>query len=72
MALIVNALADAATCILLWQIGKRLGSERAGVITALRAVAPFSVTFAIGGLETSLVVFLLTLSVWAYLATTLC
>jgi hypothetical protein len=68
IALVLNALADAATCILLWRIGKRLGSERAGVITALLwAVAPYSVTFTIGGLETSVVVFLLTLSVWAYL-----
>lgn len=68
IALVLNALVDAATCILLWQIGKRIGSERAGVITALIwAVAPYSVTFAIGGLETSVVVFLLTLSVWAYL-----
>lgn len=68
IALIVNALADAATCLLLWQIGKRLGSERAGLISALVwAVAPYSVTFAIGGLETSLAVFLLTFTVWAYL-----
>jgi hypothetical protein len=68
IALVVNALADAATCLLLWQIGKKLGSERVGIITALIwAVAPYSVTFAIGGLETSVVVFLLTLTVWAYL-----
>jgi hypothetical protein len=69
LALMVNALADAATCLLLWQIGKRLGSERAGLISALVwAVAPYSVTFSIGGLETSMVVFLLTFTVWAYLA----
>ncbi len=69
IALILNALADAFTCILLWQIGKRLGSERAGVLTALLwAIAPFSVTFAIGGLETSVVVLLLTAAVWAFLA----
>jgi hypothetical protein len=69
IALVVNALADAATCLLLWQIGKKLGSERVGIITAvIWAVAPYSVTFAIGGLETSLVVFLLTLVVWAFLA----
>jgi hypothetical protein len=68
LALVVNALADAATCLLLWQIGKRLGSERSGLIAALVwAVAPYSVTFAIGGLETSVVVFLLAFTVWAYL-----
>jgi hypothetical protein len=68
LALVVNTLADAATCLLLWQIGKRLVSDRSGLIAALVwAVAPYSVTFAIGGLETSMVVFLLTLTVWAYL-----
>ncbi len=78
MALVVNALADAATCLLLWQIGKRLGAEWAGLAAALVwAVAPYSVTFAIGGLETSLYVFLLTGMVAAYLwkkrtLTTLC
>ncbi len=69
LALGVNALADAATCLLLWQIGKRLNSELAGIATALVwAVAPYSVTFAIGGLETSLYVCLLTGAVWAYLS----
>ena len=78
MALVVNALADAATCLLLWQIGRRLGAEWAGLAAALVwAVAPYSVTFAIGGLETSLYVFLLTAMVAAYLwkkrpLTTLC
>jgi len=65
LALLINALADAATALLLWQFGKRLGSERAGVAAALAwAVAPFSVTFAIGGLETSLYVLLLTACVF--------
>jgi len=70
IALVVNALADAATCLLLWQIGKRLGAEWAGLAAALVwAVAPYSVTFAIGGLETSLYVFLLTAMMAAYLWT---
>ena len=61
IAWIFNALTDAATCILLWQIGLRLGSERAGLAAAvIWAVAPYSVTFAIGGMETSLYVLLLT------------
>jgi hypothetical protein len=65
LALLVNALADAGTCLLLWQLGKRLNAERVGIAAALIwAVAPYSVTFAIGGLETSLYVFLLTAAVW--------
>lgn len=69
LALGVNALADATACLLLWQIGKKLNSELAGIATALVwAVAPYSVTFAVGGLETSLYVCLLTAAVWAYLA----
>jgi len=54
LALGLNAAADALTCLLLWRLGKRFGSSRAGgVAGVLWAVAPFSVTFAIGGLETS-------------------
>jgi hypothetical protein len=61
LAMLVNALADAATCLMLWRLGRRLGFERAGLAAALAwAVAPFSVTFAIGGLETSLYVAFLT------------
>lgn len=56
-----NALADAATCFLLIKIGERAGSRTAGCAAALAwAVAPFSVTFAVGGLETSIYVLLLT------------
>jgi 4-amino-4-deoxy-L-arabinose transferase-like glycosyltransferase len=68
ISLIINALADALTCLLLWQIGKRLGSETAGAAAGvIWAVAPFSVTFAIGGLETSLYVMLLTATFYFYL-----
>jgi len=67
IALIVNALADAGTALLLWQLGKRLDFPYAGVGAALIwAIAPFSVTFAIGGLETSVYVLLLTATVYAY------
>jgi len=78
LALYTNALADAITCLLLWQIGKHCGSSRVGLITALVwAIAPFSVTFAIGGLETSVYVLLLTAAMRNYLErrrtlTTLC
>jgi hypothetical protein len=49
-------------------LGRRLGSIRAGLGAALVwAIAPFSVTFAIGGLETSVYVLLLTATVHAHL-----
>jgi arabinofuranosyltransferase len=68
IAMILNAMADAGTCLLLLYLGGRLGSALAGAGAALVwAIAPFSVTFAIGGLETSLYVFLLTALVYVYL-----
>jgi arabinofuranosyltransferase len=68
LALGANALADATTCWLLWCLGRRLGSGLAGAAAGLLwAVAPYSVTFAIGGLETSLYVLLLTGMVVAYI-----
>jgi hypothetical protein len=55
LALGINALADAATVWLLWALGRKLKARWAGTAAALVwAVAPYSVTFAIGGLETSL------------------
>ena len=67
LALSVNALADALTCLCLWKLGKRLNAEAAGIAAALLwAVAPFSVTFAIGGLETSVYILLLTSTILAY------
>lgn len=58
---IVNSVFDALTCLLLVGIGKSLKSPLAGTGAALVwAIAPFSVTFSIGGLETSLYVMLLT------------
>lgn len=68
-ALAVNALADAITALLLWQIGRRLKYPYAGIAAGLLwAMAPFSVTFAIGGLETSLYVLLLTAAVYAHIS----
>jgi hypothetical protein len=67
IALIVNALADAGTALLLWRLGKRLNFPYAGAGAALIwAIAPYSVTFAIGGLETSVYILLLTATVYAY------
>jgi hypothetical protein len=65
---VLNAFFDAATCILLFQIGKKFHYEIAGAITGLVwAVAPYSVTFAIGGLETSLYVLLLVSFIYFYI-----
>lgn len=54
-ALVVNALADAASVVLLFLIGNYLtGNRNAGyLVAAIWAIAPYSVTFAIGGMETS-------------------
>jgi hypothetical protein len=61
LAWLINALADGLTCVLLFNIGRKLGYKWAGLGAALTwAVAPFSVTFAIGGLETSVYILLLT------------
>ncbi len=65
----VNALADGLTCVLLAPLGELIGGRRRVGIAAgtLYAVAPFSVTFAIGGMETSVFVLLLTLTALLYL-----
>jgi len=68
LALAINAVADGITCLMLWNLGKKAGSSAAGLAVGIVwAIAPFSVTFAIGGMETSLVVCLLTGGVWAFL-----
>ncbi|MCC7359368.1 MAG: hypothetical protein IT317_07820 [Anaerolineales bacterium] len=69
LALLVNSLADALTCGLLAALGRRLTGRRAvGLAAALLwAVAPMSVTFAIGGMETSVCILGLTATAWAYL-----
>lgn len=68
LAVLLNTQADLLTCALLVWLGQRLGLRYAGWGAALTwAIAPFSVTFAIGGLETSVYVLLLTGMVAAYL-----
>jgi hypothetical protein len=68
LSLGLNAAADALTCLLLWRLGRHLRLPYAGFFAAAAwALAPFSVTFAIGGLETSLYVLLLTGTATAYL-----
>jgi len=68
IALLINAIFDGITCILLFRLGNRIGALYAGVGAALAwAIAPFSVTFAIGGLETSLYVLLLVGALYTHL-----
>lgn len=68
IAMLVNAIADGLTVALLFLLGKQFKQELVGVAAALCwAVASHSVTFAIGGLETSLVVLLLVGMTYFYL-----
>lgn len=69
ISLVVNALADGLTAILLWKLGSLLKRPLAGAAAGLIwAIAPHSVTFAIGGLETSVYVLLLTACVFFYVS----
>ncbi|HET7010075.1 MAG TPA: hypothetical protein VFI11_04815 [Anaerolineales bacterium] len=68
LALGFSAAADGMTCWLLLQLGDMLGSRTAGTLAALVwAVSPMSVTFAIGGMETSLFVLLLAATLYFHL-----
>lgn len=67
LSLFANAIADAGTCWLLIKLGEELGYRRAGLAAAIVwAVAPWSVTFAIGGLETSLLILFGTATFYLY------
>jgi hypothetical protein len=69
LSLAVNALADALTAVILWKLGNLLKQPLAAAAAGLVwAITPHSVTFAIGGLETSVYVLLLTGSVFFYLS----
>lgn len=67
---VVNALADGVTVILLYHIARRLldGHLPGACLGLLWAVAPRSVTFAIGGLETSVYILLIAAAFDAWLA----
>lgn len=68
IAIVANALADGGTCVLLVLIGEALGHRRAGIAAALVwAIAPMSVTFAVGGMETSVFIALATGTLYLYL-----
>lgn len=68
-ALIVNALADAGTAMLLAWLAYRLSGQLVLAVTAgvVWAVNPLSVTFAVGGMETSVSVFLALAAVTCYM-----
>lgn len=68
-ALTISALADAVTAVLLYDIARRLtGSRVAGLVLGiLWAVSPVSVTFAIGGMETSLNILWFVAATWCFL-----
>ncbi len=70
LALLVNSLADGLTCLLLVRLAQALGGQRkTGLAVALLwALAPMSVTFAIGGMETSVFIFLLVLTALLYVS----
>lgn len=67
ISLVVNTFADVLTAILLIRLGQSLGHRRAGYATAfIWAIAPMSVTFAIGGMETSVFVCLMVATFYFY------
>ncbi len=69
---LLNSLFDAVSCVVLFEVGKKISTFRVGAITGLIwSIAPYSVTFAIGGLETSLLILLILLMVYFYLNMTI-
>jgi hypothetical protein len=69
LALVVNASAGALSVGMLYALGKRFAGHPApaAAMALLWALAPFSVSFAIGGLETDLTIGLLIAAAYAYL-----
>ncbi len=70
VALALNAAADAGTAVLLYWMGWRWAGSRIVAVGAglAWALSPMSVTFAIGGMETSVVILALTAAFVAYAA----
>lgn len=67
ISLLINSISDAVTCMLLIELGRKLGHRKAGIASALVwAIAPMSVTFAIGGMETSFFIALMTATFYFY------
>ncbi len=74
MAMVVNAAAGAISVLLLYLLGSRFSGERGvGLAAALLwALAPYSVTFAIGGMETDLTIALILAAFLSHLAGRTC
>jgi len=68
LAWVVNALADALAVAVLYRLGRELSGQRGLALTlgVLWALSPMSVTFSIGGMETSLYILLLLLALDSY------
>ncbi len=68
-AIAVSAIADAGTATLLFLLARRLTGSRwiGALLGMLWAVAPQSVTFAVGGMETSVNIFWMVGAVWLYI-----
>lgn len=69
-AVVVSALADACTTVLLYLIARRAaGHDLYSALPALLwAVSPRSVTFAVGGMETSVTILWMVAAVWFYIS----
>lgn len=63
----INAFADSLTCLLLVRMGRQFAYPNAGLATGLLwALSPMSVTFSIGGMETSFFILILMVSLYMY------
>src|SRR5260221_2127207 len=69
-AISVSALADACTCVFLFLLARRLTGNRwvGAMLGALWAIAPWSVSFAVGGMETSTNIFWLVGATWWFVS----
>lgn len=68
IAWLLSAAVDGLNAWLLMRLGARLGMERSGIAAAaVWAIAPWSVSFAIGGMETSVFVALLLATLYLHL-----
>jgi hypothetical protein len=67
-AIAVSAVADAGTAVLLFLLARKLTGNRwiAALLGGLWAIAPMSVTFAVGGMETSVNIFWMVAAVWCF------
>lgn len=69
LSMLVNALAGTFAVLILYHLGRNFSGRRAvgGAVALLWAVAPYGVTFTIGGMETELTIVLLLAASLAYI-----